>query len=72
MSFGDVPWASLVTPSLTTVQGPAYDLGWTAAGLLQERIAGADRSPQTVVLRTALQVKETTPGPVTARQEAFA
>ncbi|RFU82295.1 LacI family transcriptional regulator [Streptomyces triticagri] len=65
LSFGDVPWASLVRPSLTTVQLPSYDLGWTAAGLLQDRIAGTDRSLQTVVLRTALQVRESTSGPVT-------
>ncbi|MFI6938649.1 LacI family DNA-binding transcriptional regulator [Streptomyces sp. NPDC050418] len=63
LSFGDVPWASLVRPSLSTVQLPAYDLGWTAAGLLQERIAGVEKPLQTVVLRTALQVRESTAGP---------
>ena len=63
LSFGDVPWASLVRPPLSTVQLPSYDLGWTAAGLLQERIAGTERPLQTVVLRTALQVRESTSGP---------
>ena len=63
LSFGDVPWASLVRPSLTTVQLPSYDLGWTAAGLLQDRIGGVERSLQTVVLRTALQVRASTGGP---------
>src|SRR5690606_13196831 len=42
LSFGAVPWAPLVRPSLTTVELPSYDLGWTAAGLLQDRIAGRE------------------------------
>lgn len=63
VSFGDVPWAPLVRPSLTTVQLPSYDLGWTAAGLLQDRIGGRPRPLQTVVLRTVLQVRQSTSGP---------
>ncbi|MEV6107050.1 LacI family DNA-binding transcriptional regulator [Streptomyces sp. NPDC051940] len=64
VSFGDVPWASLVRPSLSTVQLPAYDLGWTAAGLLQDRIAGVVKPLQTVVLRTSLQIRDSTAGPL--------
>jgi LacI family transcriptional regulator len=63
LSFGDVPWARLVRPGLTTAELPSYDLGWTAAGLLQERIAGKERPPHTVVLRTVLRVRESTAGP---------
>ena len=63
LSFGEVPWAPMVSPSLTTVQLPSYDLGWTAASLLQDRISGKDRPLQTVVLRTALQVRDSTSGP---------
>lgn len=63
LSFGDVPWAPLVRPSLTAVELPSYDLGYTAAGLLQDRIAGRDTALQTVVLRTALRVRESTAGP---------
>ncbi|MFH9728555.1 LacI family DNA-binding transcriptional regulator [Streptomyces sp. NPDC017254] len=63
LSFGDVPWASLVEPSLSTVEPPSYDLGRTAVGLLLERIAGKDRPHQTVVLQTALQVRSSSTGP---------
>lgn len=63
LSFGDVPWASLVRPPLTTVQLPSYDLGVAAASLLQERIAGSDKPLQTVVLRTSLQPRTSTAGP---------
>lgn len=63
LSFGDVPWASLVRPPLTTVQLPAYDLGASAAALLQERLAGSDKPLQTVVLRTSLHARASTGGP---------
>jgi LacI family transcriptional regulator len=63
LSFGDVPWASLVRPSLTAVELPSYDLGRTAADLLLQRIDGGSSPLQTVVLRTKLQVRESTAGP---------
>ncbi|MYR47463.1 substrate-binding domain-containing protein [Streptomyces sp. SID5910] len=63
LSFGDVPWASLVRPSLSAVELPSYELGRTAADLLLQRMEGADAPLQTVVLRTTLQVRESTGGP---------
>lgn len=67
LSFGDVPWAPLVRPPLTTVRLPSYDLGASAAALLQDRLAGSDRPLQTVVLRTALRPRESTGGPAARR-----
>jgi LacI family transcriptional regulator len=67
LSFGDVPWAPLIRPSLTTVQLPAYDLGVAATTLLQERLAGSDKPLQTVLLRTALRPRASTAGPREAR-----
>ncbi|WP_432253766.1 LacI family DNA-binding transcriptional regulator [Streptomyces sp. HNM1019] len=63
LSFGDVPWASLVRPSLTAVELPSYELGRTAADLLLQRMDGGVSPVQTVVLRTKLQVRESTAGP---------
>ncbi|MEU6505989.1 LacI family DNA-binding transcriptional regulator [Streptomyces sp. NPDC046942] len=63
LSFGEVPWAPLVQPGLTTVQVPSYDLGRTAAGLLLDRIAGTEQPLRTVVLRSSLQIGRTTAGP---------
>lgn len=63
LSFGDVPWASLVRPSLTAVELPSYELGRTAADLLLQRMEGSVSPVQTVVLRTKLQVRESTAGP---------
>jgi LacI family transcriptional regulator len=64
LSFGDVPWASLVRPSLTAVELPSYELGRTAADLLLQRMEGSTAPLQTVVLRTRLQIRESTAGPV--------
>ncbi|MEU6494965.1 LacI family DNA-binding transcriptional regulator [Streptomyces sp. NPDC046984] len=66
LSFGDVPWPELVTPSLSSVQLPSYELGFSAAQLLQERIAGAVKPLQTVVLRTSLRIRDSTGGPTRA------
>ncbi|MGW7352141.1 LacI family DNA-binding transcriptional regulator [Streptomyces sp. NPDC054784] len=63
LSFGDVPWASLVRPPLTTVRLPAYDLGVAAATLLQERIAGSTGPHRTVTLRPDLHPRASTSGP---------
>jgi DNA-binding LacI/PurR family transcriptional regulator len=43
VGWDDVPYASLVTPPLTTVRVPRYELGQAAAGRLLELLAG--RSP---------------------------
>ncbi|WP_330285030.1 LacI family DNA-binding transcriptional regulator [Streptomyces sp. NBC_00588] len=64
LSFGDVPWASLVRPSLTAVELPSYELGRAAADLLLQRMEGSAAPLQTVVLRTRLQIRESTSGPV--------
>ncbi|MGP4004993.1 LacI family DNA-binding transcriptional regulator [Streptomyces sp. 4N124] len=64
LSFGDVPWASLVRPSLTAVELPSYELGRAAADMLLQRMDGGQAPLQTVVLRTKLQVRESTAGPV--------
>jgi LacI family transcriptional regulator len=40
VGWDDVPYASLVTPPLTTVRVPRYDLGQTAARRLLDLIAG--------------------------------
>jgi LacI family transcriptional regulator len=58
VGFDDVPWASLVRPSLTTVAQPTYELGRTAAELLADRISTPARHPSTVTLHTKLHVRE--------------
>jgi LacI family transcriptional regulator len=57
--FDDIDAASFVTPSLTTIANPAYDIGKSCAALLIERMTGLRDSPATIVLEPGpLQVRE--------------
>lgn len=62
VGFDDVPWATLVRPSLTTVAQPTYELGRAAAELLVNRMATPERPPSTVTLHTKLHVRESSTG----------
>jgi len=46
-----------VSPSLTTVRQPLYELGRAAATRLQERIAGAPTAPEPLILPTELVLR---------------
>ena len=61
--FDDIEVAALVTPALTTVRNPAYEIGRTSARLLLERVAGEDRPGRRVVLPCPLAVRESTVPP---------
>ncbi len=57
VGFDDLPWARLVSPSLSTVAQPTYDIGQTAARLLVERMSAPDASVRSVTLPTQLVVR---------------
>ncbi len=57
VSFDDMPWSSLLRPSLTAVAQPAYDLGVEGARLLLSRLDGYTGAARTVMLSTTLQVR---------------
>jgi len=44
VGFDDIPWASIVTPALTTVHQPLREMGELATTLLLDRIAEPDRA----------------------------
>ena len=52
VAFDDAGWTAVVTPPLTVVAQPAYDMGATAARLLIERVRGHRDEPATHVLPT--------------------
>jgi len=60
VSFDESPWAPLMTPSLSVVAQPAYEIGRRAAGLLLRRIDGgeAGAAPSEVVLDAEIIVRE--------------
>jgi LacI family transcriptional regulator len=54
VAFDDVPWAELVTPPLSVVAQPAYEIGTVAARLLLARIADNTRAATTTTLGARL------------------
>lgn len=57
VGFDDMPW-SLIRPALSTVAQPTYELGRTAAELLNSRVAEPDRDPAVLTLPTQLKVRQ--------------
>lgn len=61
VGFDDTPVAAMVTPALTTVRQPVYELGATAARMVMERISGQVVGPkQAVILEPELIVRDST------------
>ena len=55
VGFDDAPWTTLITPALTVVAQPTYELGRQAAQLLIT--ASPDRPPRHLVLRPELVIR---------------
>ena len=69
VGFDEIPWADLVRPSLSTVAQPTYDMGRIAGQLLAAHSATPDKRPETVILRTSLNIRaSSTPGPSESRR----
>lgn len=66
VGFDEIPWASLVRPSLSTVAQPTYEMGKTAGELLTTRLLAPSRPAETVVLRTTLNVRASSTSMATA------
>ncbi len=69
VSFDDLPLASILTPPLTAVHQPLYELGAAAADMLLNRLEAAseaDEPPRHARLATRLVVRQST-GPPPAR-----
>lgn len=60
VTFDDLPVSEVFRPRLTAVAQPAYDIGYTAAQLLIQRLEGtlADDRPVHVTLKTELKIRE--------------
>ncbi len=57
VSFDDIPWGTRVSPPLTAVAQPTYDLGVSAARILLDRIREPHRPIRRVALQTTLVVR---------------
>lgn len=58
VGFDDMDWAPILTPPLTAVAQPTYELGKVAATLLLERLQNPSLPPRLVVLPPRLVVRE--------------
>jgi DNA-binding LacI/PurR family transcriptional regulator len=58
VGFDDVPIASLLTPALTTVRQPAREMGYAAAKLLFDRLAGAADAELAEVFPATVQIRD--------------
>jgi LacI family transcriptional regulator len=60
--------AELLTPSLTSIDFPAFEMGRLGAEMLINRLAGAEDPPTQLLLRPALTVRESTAQPRPTRR----
>jgi LacI family transcriptional regulator len=60
VGFDDIPAAAQVTPPLTTIRQPFYEMGRVAAGLLLDTLAGRPLPAMPVHLPTELVVRDST------------
>lgn len=63
VGFNDMDWVDHLSPPLTTVHVPHYELGVEAADLLLEQLAGDRSAPAHTVLPTRLVVRASTAPP---------
>lgn len=68
VGFNDMPYADRVTPPLTTIHVPQYELGRRAASLLLETIKDPERPPVTELMPPELVVRGSTAPPHPRRQ----
>ena len=55
--FDDMPWTRIITPSITVIAQPTYDIGRSAIELLLARIAQPEQAVRRIVLRGELIVR---------------
>ncbi len=58
IGFDDLPIASSITPTITTVRQPVAELGGIATQLLMDIVDGKVTSPQRIMLPTELIIRE--------------
>jgi DNA-binding LacI/PurR family transcriptional regulator len=63
VAFDDMPRALALTPPLTVVRQPSYELGERALELLLQRIRDPGRSTATMLLEAAVIVRSSTAAP---------
>ena len=63
VAFDDADWTSAISPAVTVVAQPSYQLGFEAARMLIERTGGARAEPRRCILATTLIERESIASP---------
>lgn len=66
VGFDNVDIATMISPSLTTVNQPRYRMGYSACKILLDILSGHEDEARSALLETELIVRESTAGPTTS------
>jgi len=58
VAFDDMEWYSVISPSLTAVAQPTYEMGWAAADLILKRIENPNKPIEKVLYNPELRIRE--------------
>lgn len=61
--FDDAPWTGLLTPAISVIHQPAYELGQAAGNLLLDRLRSPGQPARTVMLNATLPAQGEAPLP---------
>ncbi len=59
VGFDDIPTAHIITPGLTTIRQPTYEIGTRAAQLLYKHLIHNSKEIEHIVLEPELIIRET-------------
>lgn len=62
VGFDDIEYASMCSPSLTTIAQPSYDIGYIAAKMLYQKITGEEIQSAYLFLEHELKIRQSTLG----------
>ena len=60
IGFDDMPWAKAITPPLTVIKQPGYEMGRRAAELMFQRIEDPKREPVQIIMEPTIIVRKST------------
>ena len=58
VAFDDMEWYSVISPTLTAVAQPTYEIGWTAADLLLKRIDNLNKPIERIIYKPEIRIRE--------------
>ncbi len=60
VGFDDMPWAKAITPPLTVIKQPGYEMGRRSAELMFQRVADPGREPVQITMEPSIIVRQST------------